>query len=528
MAAKLTVVPSEETFQGSVEIGLTVKEATRVVWLHAVDLEVSEARFEVGGKARAARVVKGGEQLLGFVTDEEIPAGAAKLFVTYTGKVADGDDHGLFREQEGSDKYLYTQFETSSARRVFPCFDEPGFKVPWQLTLTVKAADTALSNTPGVEEKAAEDGWKTVRFAETQPLPSYLVAFTVGPFELVDAGRAGKKSTPLRFAVPRGRAGEVKFSSGAAGKILTLLEDTFGVPFPYEKLDFVLVPQLASFGAMENAGLITVGSRYVLADPGDEDSLQRRTSVLFMAHETAHQWFGDLVTPAWWDDIWLNEGFATWMENHIADRFDPAFHMEMTAIASASRVKHEDGLLSARKVRQEVLTEDDVSNAFDGITYTKGGALIGMFEAWMGEAAFRKGVRVYLERFSHRNATSNDFLTALGEGAGKDVKVPFSSFLDQPGVPLVTSKLSCDASGAKLSLSQERFLPLGSKGSAGASTWQIPVCVQHARGKAVARTCTLLTDREGELKLPALEVDKGSPCPDWVMPNAGGKGYYHS
>lgn len=526
VAATLRIVPKEDTFSGSVEIDVQVVQPTKVLWLHATELSVREASLEVLGKKLAARVIPGGADFLGFAFDEEIPAGPARFFASYTGKVSDKDDRGVFRETEDGGNYLYTQFETIYARRAFPCFDEPQIKIPWQLTLRVKTSDTAISNTPVIDEKTEGDE-KILRFAETKPLPSYLVAFAVGPFDMVDAGRAGKNKTPIRFFVPKGHATEAKFAAGSAGKVLDLLEDAFGIPFPYEKLDYVIIPHLATFGAMENVGLITANAREMLAKPEEDSPLQRRGTVILMAHEAAHQWFGDLVTMAFWDDIWLNEGFATWMETKITSRFDPTFNMDLHSFNHIAWVKGEDGLLSSRKVRQEVASNDDIFNAFDGITYQKGGAVLGMFEGWVGQAAFQKGVRLYLERFAHKNATSNDFLAAVGEGAGRDFKAAFSTFLDQPGVPIVATKLSCDASGAKLSVSAERFLPIGSKGSAAEGTWQIPVCAHYGIGKEHGRTCGLVAGKTGELALPALKGAKGT-CPDWVMPNEEGRGYYYS
>ncbi len=525
ITATLTLVPAEDTFRGSAEIDLTVARPTRVIWMHANEMTISEAHLDVGGVKRPARVIPTTTQLVGFAFDEDVPAGAARLSATYTGRVSAGDDRGVFREKEGGDTYLFSQFENVDARRAIPCFDEPSFKIPWQLTLRVKPSDTALSNTPVVEEKLDADGFKTVRFAPTKPLPSYLVAFAVGPFEMVDAGRSAKSKTPIRFAVPRGRGAEAEFAASASPKILDLLEDAFGVPYPYEKLDYVIIPSLASFGAMENAGMITIAGNAALARKGEVTVRQRQQSVVYMAHESAHQWFGDLVTMAWWDDVWLNEGFATWMERKISQQYDPSFGTEIESIEQSAGTMGGDGLLSARKVRQEVGSYDDISNAFDGITYQKGGALLGMFEGWIGAPAFQKGVRLYLDRFAGKNATSNDFLAAMSEGSGTDVRASFSSFLDQPGVPLVTSTLACDASGAKLKLAQERSLPIGSKGSADGATWKIPVCVRYGAGKESGRACAILSEKAGEMTLPKLAGQKGE-CPSWFMPKQDGKGYY--
>ena len=528
IAATLTLVPAEDSFRGTADIDLTIARPTRVVWLHATEMTVSEAHAEIpGSKSRAARVIDGGPHFLGFAFDEALPSGPVRLSVTYTGHVSASDDRGVFRETVNGDSYLFSQFENVDARRAIPCFDEPAFKIPWQLTLRVKPSDKAFSNTPVVEEKLDADGLRTVKFAPTKPMSSYLVAFAVGPFDVVDAGKSEKSKTPVRIAVPRGKSADAAFAANAAPKILDRLETSFGIPYPFEKLDYVVVPNLVSFGAMENVGMITIAEYAALAGKGEDTVRQRQQSVLFMAHESAHQWFGDLVTMAWWDDVWLNEGFATWMERKISMEMEPSYETDLFVVEETARTMTQDGLLSARKVRQEVGSYDDISNAFDSITYQKGGAVLGMFEGFIGPDAFLKGVRGYLEKFGWKNATSNDFLAAMSAGSGVDVRAAFSSFLDQPGVPLVSATLACDASGAKLSLAQERTLPLGSKGSATAQTWQIPVCARYGEGKQAGRACTLLTDKTGELPLPKLAGAK-SACPTWVMPKESGRGYYRA
>jgi alanyl aminopeptidase len=532
ITATLTLDPSADTFEGESDLDLTFEKASRMLWLNATEMQVSEAWLEVNGKRIAARVIPGGDDFIGFVFAEEAPIGAAKLHTKYTGHVSGRDDRGVFREEEAGMVFLFSQFENIEARRAFPCFDEPSFKHPWQLTLRVKATDVALSNTPVLEDKAdaatsSSKPMHTVRFAETKPLPAYLVAFAVGPFDLVDAGKAGKNQTPIRIAVPRGRAADAAYAKATTPKQLELLETYFGMPYPYEKLDIVSVPNLVSFGAMENVGLITCAASRTIARPAEDTPKFRHDLASTFAHEMAHQWFGDLVTTAWWDDIWLNEGFATWTENKITHRFDPSFGTDLGMVQDASRVMEEDGLVSARKVRQEILSKDDIANAFDGITYQKGGATLDMFESYLGEAAFQKGVRHYLEKFSHKNATSNDFITALGEGAGvadpAALKAAFSTFLDQPGVPLVSAELTCSKDSAKLALKQERYAPVGSK--VPSSLWQIPICVRYGAGKESGRACTMFGAASGELALPKLPKAK-SACPDWVMPKAEGHGYY--
>jgi aminopeptidase N len=518
-AVTLTIKPTASDLEGEIDLDLVVNEPTDLLWLNASQLEVREARLEAGGATIAARAVPGGDDFVGFAFAQKAPKGPARLHVAYRGKISDKDDRGVFRETERGKAYVFSQFENIEARSAFPCFDEPGFKIPWRVTLRVPEADTALSNTPVEKEERGEGGLKTLRFAETKPLPAYLVAFAVGPFELVDAGKT-KGGTPVRVATPAGQRAEAAYAAKTTAPLLELLEGYFGIPYPYEKLDVVPVPRLASFGAMENVGLVTIAMDISLARPDDESLRFQQLYTDVMAHELAHQWFGDLVTTAWWDDIWLNEAFATWMGNKTVQRYRPAWKFDVTRAEAASWSMGQDSLVTARKVRQEIASKDDIQNAFDGITYQKGATVIGMFEQFVGAEPFRKGVQTYFARHAMKNATSNDFLADVSEGAGKDVRAAFSTFLDQPGVPLVTASLACEGGAAKLALAQERYLPIGSEGDPRASRWQVPVCARWGKGKDTGEACTLLSGERGELALPA----KG--CPDWVMPKSKALGYY--
>ncbi len=255
----------------------------------------------------------GGSDYVRLTFQRNLSPGPWFLILEYGGRVESKDTEGIFRQKEGGDWYAFSQFEAIYARRAFPCFDEPSFKTPWQLTIHVPKGSIAVSNTPVASETADPDGGRTFAFAPTKPLPSYLVAFGVGPFDVVNAGTAGRNRTPIRMIVPKGHAAEARWAAETTGPILEVLEDYFGIPYPYEKLDDLAIPQTVGFGAMENAGLITYSSSLLLAKPADETIAQRRRYASVCAHETAHQWFGDYVTTAWWDDIWLNEAFATWM-----------------------------------------------------------------------------------------------------------------------------------------------------------------------------------------------------------------------
>jgi alanyl aminopeptidase len=522
-AATLTVVPGDDVLRGEIDISLSISEPTGVIWLNAVGLHIDEARLEANGQSLRGHVVPGGDEVIGVAFDAPPAAGPARLHIVYRGAISTRDDQGAFREDEGGASYVFTQFESTAARRVFPCIDDPGIKVPWELSLRVPKDLVALGNTPVVSETPADGGKKLVRFAPTKPLPSYLVAFAVGPFDLVDAGKAGRNKTVVRIAVPKGKGAQARYAVKTTAPLLGLLEDYLGSAYPYEKLDVVAVPRLATFGAMENPGLITYVASGSLALPNEETVGWKRGFAGTMAHELAHQWFGDLVTMDFWDDIWLNEGFATWMSSRVIERFEPGWHEDALRIGSISWAMGEDGLLSARKVRQEIHTKDDIANAFDSITYSKGAALLGMFEAWIGPEKFQNGIQRYLAAHAHKNAKSADFLAALGAEAGRDIAPAFSSFLDQAGVPLVRAEIACDkGKPPAVRLSQERWLPAGSRG-ASEQTWQLPVCLRHGNDKSEGRACVLLDKKTAELPLPGAKQ-----CPAWVALKEGGHGYYRA
>lgn len=519
----LTLVPTEDITQGAIDIDVTVNEPTRIVWLHAAEITVESASITQGGAELRPKTTQTEKGLLGLTLERALDKGAARVHIAFKGKVDPASDRGVFRQKEGEETYLFTQFENTEARRAFPCFDEPSFKIPWQLTLRVKPTDKALSNTPVVSE-TTEGGYTIVTFAETKPLPSYLVAFAVGPFDIVDAGKAGRKNTPLRLATPKGRGPEAAFAARSTAKLFSILEEYFDIAYPYDKMDIVTIPRLATFGAMENAGLITIASRLTLDPAAKSSPIFERRYISIMAHELAHQWFGDLVTMAWWDDVWLNEAFASWMGDATSERARPELGFDLERVHGAHWAMTEDSLITARKIRQEIESDDDIQNAFDGITYVKGQTVIEMFEGWVGAEPFRRGIHRYLTTRAMGNATSADFLADVSEGSGRDLRAAFATFLDRPGVPLVRASLSCEKGkpNASLSLAQERYLPIGSKGDASAAPWQIPVCARYGDGKSSARACGLLSERTGSIALP------GAACPEWFALKEGGAGYYRA
>jgi len=516
-SVNLTVVPDKDTFTGTVDIDLNYKEASSVLWLNAEKVTVKSATLTFGGQTLPAKVISEPKDLVGFSFDRPVPAGPAKLHAEYEGQISRKDMQGIFQVKDGDHWYIYSQFENISARQAFPCFDEPSYKVPWQLTLNVPKVNGAFSNTPTLSETSSDDGMKTVKFAETKPLPSYLVAIAVGPMDIVPAGHAGANNTEIRIIVPRGHIPEAQYVAAATPDIVNLLEKYFGIPYPYEKLDEVAIP-LAGY-AMEHPGLVTYGAGFFLVKP-EEITLQwKLTPTSVIAHELAHQWFGDLVTTAWWDDIWLNEGFASWMANKIVNQYHPEWKMNLRELNGYQGAMGTDELVSSRKVRQPVLSDDDIANAFDNITYNKGSALLNMFESYIGPEKFQEGIRRFLHKYEWGNATSAQFLEALG-GSDQTVGRAFSTFLDQAGVPLVTARLQCDGGSVKLQLSQQRFLPRGSQGSASQS-WNIPVCIRYQAGSEEQRSCILMTSISQTVYLA-----KATGCPNWTYANADAAGYY--
>ncbi len=513
--AQLTLDPDKDTFSGTIEIAIAVKEPTSLIWLNAVDLQIDSATIA----AQKATIVTGSDNFVGFSFERQIPIGFLALAIQYRGKLSIKSNEGLFRQKQDNRNYIFTQFESVSARRAFPCFDEPGFKTPWQITLKIPGADLGFSNTSPESEATGADGMKTIRFQPTKPLPSYLIAIAVGPLEVVDAGTSGRNHTPIRIIVPHGRSRDARYAAKTIPQLLNLLETYFDIAYPYPKLDSVAVPLFLGY-AMENAGLITYDDPIILSNPDRESIAFQRGFASVAAHEMAHQWFGDLVTMAWWNDTWLNEAFATWMSSHIVDNWKPEWHAEIDDLRGRLFAASQDGLASARRITQPVESKSDIANAFDSITYQKGGAVIGMFEANAGPEKFRKGVHAYLNAHSYGNARTEDFLDALGKAAGPAIVPAFRTFLDQPGIPEVTVAVDCPAKGKPVAtITQKRSQPLGAE--LPAETWAIPVCLKYGTSGPASRQCETVKTASARVTLSAAKS-----CPAWVLPNAGAAGYY--
>ena len=513
----LTVDPNQPQHSGTVTIAVNITQPGKVIRLNAAEISVSSAVLEMGSKSFPARARTRNSDLMDLDFDAPFPAGKGQLTIVFTGRVEDKDSQGLFRQKEGGEWYAFTQFESISARRAFPGFDEPGWKVPWTLSLTIPQGMTAVASTPMAREVTLENGQKRVEFQPSKPMPSYLLAFGVGPFDILDGGRAGK--TPVRFITPRGRAKEATFAASMTPDILARLEAYFGSPYPYEKLDVMALPMTLTFGAMENPGLVTFSSLSLLAKPGEESIGFKRGFVSTQAHELAHMWFGNLVTMAWWDDLWLNESFASWMAEKITRQMPAEFHGESGTQGARAWAMQTDRLLSTSQIYQPVTNSFSQSDPLGGqnaaIVYGKGQVTLAMFETWLGADRFQAGVRRYMAKHAWGNATGEDFVAALTEG-NTEVARAFHTFTHQPGIPRVVVALDC-SSKPILTLTQSRFLPKGVDAK-NTPLWAVPVTVRTPGGTSQI----LLKTKVAQLELP------DASCPPWVLANASGSGYYRA
>jgi alanyl aminopeptidase len=518
----LTADPSEDTFAGVTDIRVRLDAAQQHVWLHGEDLEVTAVTITPeGGEPIAGTFEQVDDEGTAIVRFEApVMAGEADLHFEYTAPF-NRALHGLYKVTEGEEDYAFTQFEATSARLVFPGFDEPRFKTPFTASLTVRADDEAIFSTPatGTEEVGE---MKKVTFAESRPIPTYLLAIAIGPLDVVEhealpANDVRGEPLPFRGIAAKGKGERLAYALEHTGALLDALEEYFGIPFPYQKLDIVAVPDFGA-GAMENVGLITFRETLLLLDEGAPER-QKRAYAYVMAHELAHQWFGNLVTLEWWDDLWLNEAFATWMGFKATGAVYPDYHADLTLLQSVHSAMHVDSMVTARQIRQPIESNHDIRNAFDAITYRKGGGVLSMFEAWLGEETFRNGVRAYLRAKTDSTATYEDLLGALDAAAdGKEVAGPFTTFLLQPGLPFLSFAVDCAGDTPTVGITQQRYLPVGSTGSTD-QTWQLPVCTRYGtEGGDDNLACTLVQDSEATIELEA--------CPAWLMPNAGGAGYF--
>lgn len=531
----LVIDPKANGMTGTVEIDAAMLEATDGFWLHAKDMSVTDARFTIDGTDYSLRFdavppADAPSGLAWMQAAETIPKGDGTIRMAFTTpynqnlnsaykvvrKNADGND----------DAYIITQMEPIGAREAFPGFDEPKYKQPFTLSITSPADNVVVSNTPVTSEVDMGEGLVKHTFAQTRPLPTYLVAFAVGPYDVVDYGmippnEVRTRPLALRGLAARGEGKRLDYALKNTDGLLSALEGYFGREYPYEKLDLIAAPEYA-FGAMENPGLI-VYREYLLLLDENAPLAQKRSYARVHSHELAHQWFGNLVTPVWWEDIWLNEAFATWMGNKGLTLWQPDGNFDNTTLNASLGAMSIDSLSTTRRVREPLDRSENVMDQFDGITYRKGGGVLDMFESYVGVENFQKGVRLHMDRYADDVATADDFFQSIADGSGNaDVVAAMKSFVDQKGLPLVTvGKQICSTEETAIVLSQKRYSPLGSNIEQGTS-WQIPVCVQL--GDDPRNSCMLLK-KPKDSSIQVLLSDT-KDCPDFIMPNADAAGYY--
>ena len=507
--ARLALDLDARAFRGEGSIDLHLDAPTPEIVLHAAELTVARAVVRVGGGERAARVraVKASDTVV-LSFDAPLPAGPASLELAWTGRFCDGL-RGLYR----AGPLAVTQFEAADARRVFPCFDEPGFKATWKLEVEGLAGQVLLSNSLPESERE-EGGRRRVSFRETPPLPTYLVALAAG--NLASTSAIDVRGVPVRtWAVPE-KLHLAAFGQEVAVEVLPRLEDYFGLPYAFGKLDQLGVPDFEA-GAMENAGLVTYREIALLLDPATASLAVKKRVAEVVTHELAHMWFGNWVTMRWWDDLWLNEAFATWMAFKIVDHWKPEWRVWLEFDAGKAAALHLDALASTHPVRSEVHNADEATESFDLITYEKGGGVLRMIEGWLGEERFREGIRLYMRRHGKGNTVADDLWNALAESSGQPVTELANAWIRQGGFPLVRA----ERAGRTVRLSQRRFLSDPAAMAKGEGTrWPVPVVLRWRDGAGVHEQRHLLRDEAGEVTLP------GEGEIRWLVANGGATGFY--
>jgi puromycin-sensitive aminopeptidase len=507
--AMISVDAEARRFAGTIRIDLQLDAPAPELVLHAAELDVARARLRAGATevepVSIAAAPASETVVLRFAAP--IAQGGASLEIAWTGRMTEGL-RGLYPAGDG---IAATQFEAADARRVFPCFDEPGFKAPWRLAVEAPSGVTVLSNgAPASEEDLG--GRRRVRFAETPPLPTYLVALVLGRVEALPP--VSVRGVPVRTWAQPAKVPLTGFGQDIAVEVLPRLEDYFGVPYAFGKLDQVGLPEFEA-GAMENAGLVTYREVALLLDPRTASLAQKKRVAEVVTHELAHQWFGNWVTMTWWDDLWLNEAFATWMAFKIVDQWNPAWRVWLEFDQGKAAALHLDALRSTHAVRAEVHNVAEATEAFDLITYEKGGAVLRMIEGYLGEERFREGIRAYMRRHAKGNAVADDLWRALGEASREPVVELANAWIGAPGHPLV----EVARSGRTLRLAQRRFL--SEPGAApDATVWPVPMVIKVGDRTGAGEHRVLFRGATAEVRLP------GDGEPEFVFANAGATGFY--
>jgi aminopeptidase N len=498
------------TFTGEETIDLTLAQAVDSIVLNAWQLKFAAVTAQSDGRTLTAEVsVDPGLQQVTFHFARKLPAGPVTLKIAYSG-ILNGDLRGFYLSRTAERNYAVTQFEPTDARRAFPSFDEPAYKATFDVSLIVPQGDTAIGNTNIVSDTPGPiAGEHTITFARTPKMSTYLVAFLVGDFKCLSGESDG---VPIRACATPDKVQLAQFALSGAEFFLHYYDDYFGIKYPMPKLDMIAIPDFEA-GAMENFGAITYRETAMLVNEKTASLGAKKIVAVDVAHEMAHQWFGDMVTMEWWNNIWLNEGFATWMSNKPLAAWKPEWEIPQSEAAELNQTLDLDGGRVTRAIRSRAETPGEINEMFDGIAYGKAAAVLLMTENYLGEAAFREGVHRYLQAHIYGNATAEDFWNTLQSSSGKPVDKIMESLVVQPGEPLLSFGKVHDGT---VEVTQKRFFLNPKDAEDQTQSWVLPVCMKNSADQL---DCPVLSANTQRLEAKPAPVFYG---------NAGGKGYYRS
>jgi aminopeptidase N len=515
---KLTFTPDLEkaTFEGDETIAIRVLKPTSEITLNAAEIDFHDVSITSGGATQKARItLEKDKEMVVLAVEKPLAAGAATIHITYTG-ILNSEMRGLYlgKDDQGR-KYAASQFEATDARRAYPSFDEPNYKATFDITAVADKGMVAISNYKVVSDTPGPGDKHTVKFATTAKMSSYLAALVVGNFEYIEGEADG---IPIRIYSTPGKKEMGRFVLGASEQIVSYFDKYFGIRYPYGKLDLIGLPDFSA-GAMENTGLITFREVILLIDEQHGSPGLKKTIASVTSHEIAHMWFGDMVTMKWWDDVWLNEGFATWAASKPLLGWKPEWNFDLDDVSQNGGTLNTDSLANTRPIHQAAETPAQIQELFDGIAYGKAAAVLNMLEAYLGPETFRAGVREYVKQHSYGNATADDFWTTLAKVSKRPVDQIMPTWVKQAGVPIVNVKAQCSRNSTSVTLAQKRYYYDRAKFEAGNDQlWQIPLCLKGSAGSSAK--CELMTKREQTFTLPG--------CSAWVLANAGATGYYRA
>ncbi|HEY8758284.1 MAG TPA: M1 family metallopeptidase [Candidatus Limnocylindria bacterium] len=496
------------TFRAEGVISLKLAKPAREVTLHSVDIDIKTGR-DVAGATHDEE-----SQTATLKLAKELPAGTADLRLEWSGEIAE-KLRGLYRSTRPGERYAATQFEPADARRAFPCFDEPEFKATFKVALTHDPKLAAISNMP-IESERADGGAKQTTFRETPVMSSYLLAFTVGPYDATPPAKT-KTDVECRVWLPKGTADQAIFARDAHVKAVEWLEQYTNIPYPFApKVDAIGIPDFEA-GAMENPGAITYRTTLLAADQKTASTATFKAVFSVAAHELTHMWWGDLVTMAWWNDLWLNESFASFVGEKCTATVNPEWRFTRDVVSQNTPAFNLDSLVSTHPISMEAKNVDAANERFDAVTYLKGQGVLRMIENYLGEDDFRSGVRIYLGRHKWANATAGDFWRALDEASGRDVTGLATAWITEPGHPLVACSVRETGGGLTVDLAQARFFADPAVKPTG-QVWPVPLVLRYGtRDGGVKEARYLLDKQTGSVELPGAA---------WYFPNGGGVGFY--